>query len=53
MRADYVVVDQVSTTTGRYLIPTIQAYEPRFELVYSGGTPTSYIFRLLPAPGIH
>ena len=50
MGADYVVVDQVSGTTGRYLVPAIQAYQTRFELVYEDGEPPSYIFRLLPAP---
>ncbi|MXW68367.1 MAG: hypothetical protein F4Z72_15385 [Gemmatimonadales bacterium] len=50
MGADYVVVDQVSGTTGRYLVPAIQAYQTRFELVYEDGDPPSYIFRLLPAP---
>ncbi len=50
MGADYVVVDQISGTTGRYLVPAIQAYQTRFELVYEDGEPPSYIFRLLPAP---
>ncbi|MCY3601371.1 MAG: hypothetical protein OXN85_15495 [Gemmatimonadetes bacterium] len=50
MGADYVVVDQISATTGRYLVPAIQAYQTRFELVYGDGEPPSYIFRLLPAP---
>ncbi len=50
MGADYVVVDQISATTGRYLVPAIQAYQTRFELVYEGGDPPSYIFRLLPGP---
>ena len=50
MGADYVVVDQVSGTTGRYLVPALQAYQTRFELVYEDGEPPSYIFRLLPAP---
>ncbi len=49
MGADYVVVDQVSATTARYLWPTIQAYQSRFELVYQGGEPPTYIFRLRPA----
>lgn len=50
MGADYVVADQISGTTGRYLVPAIQAYQTRFELVYADGEPPSYIFRLLPAP---
>lgn len=50
MGADYVVVDQVSGTTGRFLVPAIRAAQQRFELVYEGGSPTTYIFRLRP-PG--
>lgn len=50
MRADYVVVDQVSGTTQRYLVPAIQAHEARFELVYAGGDPPSAVFRLLASP---
>ena len=48
MGADYVVVDQVSGTTQRYLVPAIRAHEDRFEAVYVGGEPPSAIFRLLP-----
>ncbi|WP_419948681.1 hypothetical protein [Candidatus Palauibacter sp.] len=48
MEADYVVVDQVSGTTQRYLVPAIRAHEDRFEAVYVGGEPPSAIFRLLP-----
>ena len=50
MGADYVLVDHVSRTAGRYLVPAIEAYGTRFELVYSGGEPPSYVFRLLPQP---
>ena len=50
MGADYVVVDQVSGTTARFLVPAIQAVQQRFELVYEGGNPTTYLFRLRP-PG--
>ncbi|WP_419947535.1 hypothetical protein [Candidatus Palauibacter sp.] len=49
MGASYVVVDQVSGTTGRYLIPAIRAFPSRFELVYEGGEPVTVILRLLPA----
>lgn len=49
MGASYVVVDQVSGTTGRYLIPAIRAFPSRFEVVYEGGEPTTVILRLLPA----
>lgn len=46
--ADYVVVDQVSGTTIRYLVPAIREHETRFEPVYQGGSPPTYIFRLHP-----
>jgi hypothetical protein len=49
MGADYVVVDQVSGTTGQYLIPAIQANQSRFEPVYQGGTPPTLILRILPS----
>ncbi|MYA32774.1 MAG: hypothetical protein F4164_08005 [Gemmatimonadales bacterium] len=49
MGASYVVVDQVSGTTGRYLIPAIRAFPNRFEAVYEGGEPVTVILRLLPA----
>ncbi len=50
MGADYVVVDRVSLTTDRYLIPAMRAHPNRFRLVYEGGNPPSGIFRLLPSP---
>ncbi|MFQ5888717.1 MAG: glycosyltransferase family 39 protein [Gemmatimonadota bacterium] len=43
--ASYVVVDQISLTTDRYLIPTIRMYRDRFEPVYSGGDPPTLILR--------
>lgn len=49
MGANYVVIDQVSGTTGRYLIPAIQANQSRFEPVYQGGTPPTLILRILPS----
>ncbi|WP_420634728.1 hypothetical protein [Candidatus Palauibacter sp.] len=47
MGADYVVVDWISFTTDRYLIPAMLAHEPRFEPAYTGGTPPTMIFRFL------
>lgn len=48
MGADYVVIDRVSGTTQRYLVPAIRAHEARFEAVYVGGDPPTAILRLLP-----
>ena len=50
MGAGYVVVDQVSGTTLRYLVPAIQTHPERFERVYEGGEPPTFILRLLPRP---
>lgn len=50
MGADYVVVDQVSGTTARYLIPAIQAHRARFEGVYEGGDPPTFVLRFLERP---
>ncbi len=50
MGADYVVVDQVSGTTLRYLVPAIQAHRLRFEGVYEGGQPPTFVLRFLEPP---
>jgi len=52
MGADYVIVDQVSRTTATYLVPAIQSYQTRFEPVYQGGEPSTFVFRLHPAATI-
>ena len=48
--ADYVVVDALSGTTGRYLVPTVREYRPRFEVVYEGGDPPTFVLRFDPEP---
>lgn len=50
MGAGYVVVDPVSATTPRYLVPAIRAHAERFELVYEGGEPPTAILRLRSLP---
>lgn len=50
MGADYVVVDQLSGTTFRYLLPAIEEHRARFEPVYQGGSPPTLILRFLPTP---
>lgn len=50
MGADYVVVDQVSGTTPRYLVPAIQTHRLRFEAVYEGGQPPTFVLRFLEPP---
>lgn len=51
MGADYVVVDAVSGTTGRYLVPAVEAHGNRFEVVYREGRPPTWILRFMPPPG--
>lgn len=49
--ADYVVVDQISGTTARYLAPAVEAHRHRFEVVYAEGEPTTWVLRFAPSPG--
>lgn len=49
--AEYVVVDNLSATTPRYLIPAIQASPGRFEVVHQTAAPATWLFRFLPSPG--
>lgn len=50
MGADFVVVDQVSGTTFRYLLPAIRAHRSRFDVAYEGGDPVTLVLRFLPPP---
>lgn len=50
MGATHVVVDRLSATTVRYLLPAIRAHRDRFEIVYPGGEPPTPILRFRPAP---
>ena len=46
-RADYILVDQVSGTTQRYLIPALRPGIPdRYELVHQTPEPATYILRI-------
>jgi hypothetical protein len=46
-QADYILVDQISGTTQRYLIPAIRPYIPdQFELIYVTPEPATYVFRV-------
>ncbi|MGC9314341.1 MAG: hypothetical protein ACP5G4_01800, partial [bacterium] len=48
--ADYVLIDRISGTTQAYLIPAIQAYPHRFQLVHQTQEPATYVMKVLP-PG--
>lgn len=50
MGADYVVFDQISTTTLRYLRPAILERADRFELVHRTDPPETLLLRFLPEP---
>lgn len=50
MGADYVVVDAISGTTSRYLIPALRENLPKFEIVYEGGEPPTFVLRYDPEP---
>lgn len=51
MGASFVVVDTWFGTTGRYLIPAIQAHPDRFELMHAVGSPQTVLLRYNPTPG--
>ncbi len=50
MGADYVVIDQVSATTLRYLVPTVQLHPERFTVVYQAGEPPTLVLRFHRLP---
>ncbi|MSR84245.1 MAG: hypothetical protein EXS58_15200 [Candidatus Latescibacteria bacterium] len=46
---DYVVVEQLGySSTPRFLVPAIQKYRDRFEIVWQQPNPDTYVLRLLP-----
>ena len=50
--ADYVVVDQLGfSSTYDFLVPAIQRYPERFELLWQKSGPDTYIFRFVPKGG--
>ncbi|MCU0606162.1 MAG: glycosyltransferase family 39 protein [Candidatus Edwardsbacteria bacterium] len=50
-RADYVMVEPVSGTTQRYLVPAVQPLlETRFKVVYAAGDPPTFVLQVLKEP---
>lgn len=48
---DYVVVDQLGfSSTPRFLVPAIQQYPERFEILWQQPNPDTFVLRLLPQP---
>ena len=47
MKSDYVVVDAVSGTTYRYLIPAIQDHQDNFAVVFSLENPLTAVLKVI------
>ena len=45
---DFVIVDQISGTTGRYLVPAIRRAPDRFEVLYETEDPPTYVLGVRP-----
>ncbi len=50
LRTDFVVVDQISGTTGRYLIPAIENAPERFRAVFQSDRPPTWILQVRGPP---
>ncbi len=46
-QANYVIVDQVSGTTLRYLVPALQKHQDRFKIVHRTGDPATWVLEVL------
>lgn len=51
MGADYVVVDAISGTTPRYLVPAVEANPSRFQVLHRERQPPTWVLRFLGGPG--
>lgn len=51
MGADYVVVDAISGTTARYLVPAVEAHPSRFRVLHRERRPPTWVLRFLRGPG--
>lgn len=51
MGADYVVVDAISGTTARYLVPAVEANPSRFVLLHRERDPATWVLRFRRGPG--
>jgi len=47
LRTDYVIVDQISGTTARYLVPAIQKRNERFKVVHRTADPATWVLEVL------
>lgn len=50
MGADYVVVDALSGTTVRYLVPAVEAHPSRFEVLHREENPSTWVLRFRRGP---
>lgn len=46
-RTDYVIIDQVSGTTYRYLVPAVQKMPERFRAVFQTGEPVTWVLEVV------
>ena len=47
-KADYVMVEPVSGTSQRYLVPAIEPHlGKRFQIVYQAGSPPAYVLQVI------
>lgn len=51
MGADFVVIDAISGTTARYLVPAVQAHPSRFLVVHREESPPTWVLRFRPETG--
>ncbi len=51
-KVDYIIVDALGfSSTGKYLVPTLQKYKGKFKQVFKVTNPDTYVFQFLPEMG--
>ncbi len=50
LASDFVVVDQISATTGRYLLPAIEKAPERFPTVFQSDEPPTWVLQVTEPP---
>jgi 4-amino-4-deoxy-L-arabinose transferase-like glycosyltransferase len=51
LETDYVLIDQISGTTGRYLVPAVQSAQDRFLVVHQTRPPVNFVLEVVPEGG--
>ncbi|MEO0083265.1 MAG: glycosyltransferase family 39 protein [candidate division WOR-3 bacterium] len=52
-RAKYVIVDQVSSSTPQFLVPTIRAFPERFKILYVTKRPETYVLEIIKKDSVN